>query len=289
MKADDRFISKSQEFWAHVRLISQDAKYKEKGADKVKAIRRDEIVKSLKDAHLDVQRIVDADGRWTPFGDSLFEYFKYRADTLNSYIEPLLMDIDDARSVFEKLKLRLKPNCPLPMNRQKGDKRHPRYFTGIVNMLIEANVGQCACDYDPTKLATFIQDGELVRTLARRLDGAFPGLANPIAIWEIKEYYSTKSFGSRVADGIFETQLDGMELMDLLNARGVKVYHCFFVDGHDTWWRQGKPYLCRIIDLINMGFVDEVLFGTEVLDRLPLLVSQWTGNPVTYRLTGKVK
>jgi len=49
-----------------------------------------------------------------------------------------------------------------------------------------------------------------LRTLARRVDGAFTDTVNPIAVWEIKEYYYTKTFGSRVADGIYETLLDGM-------------------------------------------------------------------------------
>ena len=38
---------------------------------------------------------------------------------------------------------------------------------------------------------------------------------NPIAVWELKEYYYTTTFGSRVADGIYETLLDGMELEDM--------------------------------------------------------------------------
>ena len=28
-----------------------------------------------------------------------------------------------------------------------------------------------------------------------------------------------------------------------------------------TWWQCGRSYLCRIIDMLHMGYVDEVLFG----------------------------
>ena len=42
-----------------------------------------------------------------------------------------------------------------------------------------------------------------------------------------------------------------------------------------TWWECGKSYLCRIIDMLSMGYVDEVLFGREVLTRLPALVPEW--------------
>ena len=47
-----------------------------------------------------------------------------------------------------------------------------------------------------------------LRTLARRVDGAFPSAVNPVAVWEIKEDYHTTTFGSRVADGVYETQID---------------------------------------------------------------------------------
>ena len=113
------------------------------------------------------------------------------------------------------------------------------------------------------------------RTLARRVDGAFPSVINPVGIWEIKEYYYTTTFGSRVADGVYETLLDGMELEELEKVAGRKVYHLLILDDHYTWWQCGRSYLCRIIDILHMGFVDEVIFGREVLTRLPEVVREW--------------
>lgn len=52
------------------------------------------------------------------------------------------------------------------------------------------------------------------------------------------------------------------------------VKHVYLIDAHYTWWIQGKSYLCRIIDMINMGLADEVLFGKEVVDRWPVLVKE---------------
>ena len=92
----------------------------------------------------------------------------------------------------------LQPTCPLPMNKQKGDKKARAYFTGIINMLIEANSEGLQCDYDPRSLTTATRDGLPIRTLARRFDGAFTGPVDPVAVWEIKEYYYTTTFGSRV-------------------------------------------------------------------------------------------
>jgi hypothetical protein len=107
------------------------------------------------------------------------------------------------------------------------------------------------------------------------VDGAFPRVVNPTAIWEIKEYYYTTTFGSRVADGVYETLLDGMELTELLTSNDRKVHHLLVIDDHFTWWQCGRSYLCRIIDMLHMGLVDEVIFGREVLTRLPVLVREW--------------
>ena len=63
--------------------------------------------------------------------------------------------------------------------------------------------------------------------------------------------------------------------MELRKAERIQIDHYLFVDSHFSWWGQGKSYLCRLIDLLNMGLVDEVLFGAEVMQRLPQLVAQW--------------
>ena len=107
-----------------------------------------------------------------------------------------------------------------------------------------------------------------------------PGHVDPLAVWEIKEYYYTTTFGSRVADGVYETLLDGMELQELAEQEGVTVEHLLMVDAHYTWWDCGKSYLCRMIDMLHMGYVDEILFGREVVDRLPELARSWAE---TYR------
>lgn len=94
-------------------------------------------------------------------------------------------------------------------------------------------------------------------------------------MWEIKEYYYTTTFGSRVADGVYESLLDGMELEELRDEEGIDVRHVLMVDSHFTWWGMGKSYLCRIIDMLHMGYLDDALFGHEVVDALPVLVEEW--------------
>ena len=153
-------------------------------------------------------------------------------------------------------------------------------FRDLLNMIIEASSQGLPCDYDPRQLTVLTKDNLPLRTLARRVDGAFPSSVNPIAVWEIKEYYYTTTFGSRVADGIYETLLDGLELEELAEHEHIKVQHYLIVDAYDTWWKQGKSYLCRIIDLLHMGLIDEALFGYEVVERLPPIVKGWVSQMV---------
>jgi hypothetical protein len=118
------------------------------------------------------------------------------------------------------------------MSKQKGEKKAPAYLTSTVNMLVEANAEGLPCDYDPRELTTVTRQGVPLRTLARRVDGAFPSPVNPIAVWEIKEYYYTTTFGSRVADGVYETLLDGMELEELREHEEIDVKHYLMIDAH---------------------------------------------------------
>ena len=66
-----------------------------------------------------------------------------------------------------------------------------------------------------------------------------------------------------------------MELEELREHEGIEVKHYFMVDAHYTWWGMGRSYLCRIVDMLHMGYVDEVLFGYEVVERLPTIVNEW--------------
>lgn len=185
------------------------------------------------------------------------------------------MNKEEAETLFTEIEARVNSQRAVPMNKQKDEKRNKAFLTGIVNLLIEENIGDAPCDYNPQSLITMTHDRKPLRTLSRRVDGAFPSVVNPIAIWEIKEYYNTTTFGSRVADGVYETLLDGFELEELEAASQLKVRHMIVVDDRFTWWNKGRSYLCRIIDMLHMGYIDEALFGREVQDRLPILIGEW--------------
>jgi hypothetical protein len=86
-----------------------------------------------------------------------------------------------------------------------------------------------------------------------------------------------------VAGRVYESLLDGMELEELRSSEGIDIKHYLMVDAHYRWWCCGRSYLCRILDMLHMGYVDEVLFGREVLTRLPVLVREWVSTAKTRR------
>lgn len=296
MKPNPQFVNLPKHFWANIRTISQAVGYtdrvkrsrgRQSAASEAKPMKKEpgpikvpnlaEIQAALAAIDLSASHLVGGKAKLTAFGRQIMAYFDFRAEILNNFVQPQLMNAAQAKAVYERLQTQLQPKCLLPMNKQKGEKKAPAYFTCIVNMLIEANAKGMPCDYDPRQLTTITLNGAPHRTLARRVDGAFPGPVNPIAVWEIKEYYYTTTFGSRVADGVYESLLDGLELEELREEENIEVKHYLMIDDRFTWWDCGRSYLCRIIDMLHMGYVDEVLFGKEVLDRLPIIVSEWVG------------
>lgn len=270
-----KYLNLSKKFWANVRTIGQYIGYTERKTNRIKIPSIEEIINTYRHLNFDYSHIINNRNEITNLGMTLFNYFNYRAEVLNGYVESRLMDVQRAEKVFNKIYNQFKPKCPIPMNKQKGEKKSPAYLTGIVNMIIEKYSQGFPCDFDPNKLTTITRNRQPLRTLARRIDGAFPDSINPISVWEIKEYYYTTTFGSRVADGVYESLLDGMELEELKENENIDVKHYLFVDSHYTWWECGRSYLCRIIDMLHMQYLDEALFGYEVIERLPSIVKEW--------------
>lgn len=280
MKPNSKFTGESLEFWANVKLLSQRIGYHERAT----RLRPDPnfvvpTAQQIKDVFasegLNHSKLVDATDKLTAYGTKLIEYFEYRKSILNTEVKPNLMDAAAAKALFDAHRARLKPTCPLPMNKQSDEKRDFAFLTGLVNMMIEEHAAGNPCDYDPRELTAITQHGYPVRTLSRRIDGAFPAAINPIAVWEIKEYYYTTTFGSRIADGVYETMLDGYELEEINSNLKIDVKHYLFIDAYLTWWTMGKSYLCRMVDILHMGLVDEIIIGKEVVTRVPVIVKEW--------------
>lgn len=272
MKPIKAFLNKPKSFWAAVRSLSQHVGYSKGDTIIIPTVLQ--MAEAFGALGLNQEKIY-TDGSPTHLATDLAAYFTARARLLVEHVEPRLMNAERAGEVFNELHRIAKPMCPLPMNKQKGDKKAAAFLTGIVNMLVEQNSSGMPCDYDPRQLTTITKDGAPLRTFARRVDGAFPSAVNPVAVWEVKEYYYTTTFGSRVADGVYETLLDGMEIEELREHEKIDVKHYLMIDSHFTWWKCGKAYLCRMFDMLHMGYVDEILFGYEVVEEMPRIVKEW--------------
>ncbi len=274
MRAISEFRHMPPPFWAMVKYISETLGYTIRGQGVVRAYSID-----------DIDRLVSQNGIAVDYDTLLTakSYFDKRADLLNSFVRCNLMDGDMARKAFLNLyPLHQERNfqCKLPMNKQKGVMKQVAFFTAIINILAEDTIrhssiydGSLGFNDDPRGLVyVFDNENHIIGASSRRFDGAYPNIINPRIVWEIKEYYYATTFGSRVADGVYETQLDGYEFRDVSCRSGRPITHVFFLDAYKTWWVDGKSYLCRIIDILNSGLVDEVIVGKEVFTRWPELL-----------------
>lgn len=256
MRAERRFVGKSAKFWAHAKFISERVSYSRRGSDQLRSHSIPEAQAVLKASGLSVDKDLLTE---------LVAYLNWRADALNNRVANLFMNRDEAAAEFEKIYKKTKPTKPLPMNKQKGEKRHPAYLASMVAMIAESVVGPSGFIDDARKLSIVTTNHTLEEIFSRRFDGALPETENPRAVWEIKEYYGTTTFGSRVADGVYETLLDGYELEGVRSRMGREIEHFLFIDDRFTWWDCGKSYLCRMMDMLHTGHVDEIFFGREVL------------------------
>lgn len=275
MKPNPKYLNNATpEFWANVKVISQKLGYVDRVTKKIKVHDLERILELYQKLGFRTNKLIFND-EITDFGQLLIDYFEYRADALDNYVQHYLMDLNEAKELFDSLYEKYQPKCEIPMNKQGGEKGVPNYFTGIINILLEANIGNYDIRYSASELTAFTLNKVPFRSLSRRVDGSFPSVINPIALWEIKEYYHTKTFGSRVADGVYETQLDGLELNEVRKTLDTSIYHYLMIDSKFTWWKLGRSYLCRIFDMMHMGLLTEAIFGKEVIDRIPVITENW--------------
>lgn len=274
MQAFERFQTMDASFWAFVKFVSESLGYTERGEGIVKKYPVGAIKALCAERGINASEEIIVDTA---------RYSKMRADLLNKFAESMLMDAEAAAKEFQNWdELRRSGSycCKLPLNKQKGAKKQVAFFTAIINIIAEKTIKEITgnnralgFDDDPRGLAYVRDDaGRIIGASSRRFDGAYPSIESPALVWEIKEYYYATTFGSRVADGVYETQLDGFEFKELYERTGKKVYHVLFIDAYRTWWVQGKSYLCRLVDAMNSGVVDEVIVGREVLVRWPELL-----------------
>ena len=134
MRPIERFLGKPKSFWAAVRSLSQEVGYSRGGSIIVPRI--EQMTEAFSRLGLDSGRVVDAGGP-TRLATELLAYFAERSRALIEEVEPKLMDAPRAKALFETLRDEFRPTCPIPMNKQKGNKRAEAYLTALVNMMVE--------------------------------------------------------------------------------------------------------------------------------------------------------
>lgn len=294
MRASDYWRNQDEQFWAYVRVLSEKRGYAKRGTDSIAVFSLAECKATLRELDRDPTVLDDESG----LGARLVDYFDYRAHELNDVARNNLLEAREAEELFNgivdrcctsatelrdrmgvlvavKYGVRGGMSVRVPMNKQTGSKRAPSFLTGMVNILFSYELQGEAFEDDPRRLPVVDRDGELFAAMSRRLDGAYPASINPRAIWEIKEYYYTTTFGSKISDAVYISQLDGHERREIVEATGMPIDLYLFVDAYGTWWTKGKAYLCRLVDAVNKGVVDEIVVGRECVEAIPRLVSSW--------------
>ena len=125
---------------------------------------------------------------------------------------------------------------------------------------------------NPQSRAAIISD-QHIWVSPRRLDGAIPDLLNPVAIWEIKEYWGKTGGGSKMSDAIYELHLVGLELRMFEDEFNIHVNHYAIMDGREQW-NSRKSDVRRAVDLLYSGLLDELVVGSEVLTEWPRIVQE---------------
>lgn len=296
MRADPRFADQPLSFWAYVRTITEALGSAVRGADAVSSFTVAQMASGLSKLGRSDRPLGTASAP-SDLARMLVDYFEYRAELLNSHARVDLMIATEAAAEFDAVALRVGASeaaeivkdgkviardyrlkhttVRVPMNKQTGEKRAPAFLTGIVNLTVAFELQGHSFEEDPRRVPVIDHKGELYAALSRRMDGAYPSSVNPIALWEIKEYYYTTTFGSKISDAVYITALDGYERRELEEVVETRIQHLVMADAFGTWWGMGKSYLCRFVDLVNRGYVHEVLLGREVSRELPAIVRTW--------------
>jgi len=269
MKAFKEFEREDRAFWFFVRFASERLGYTDQKTKEVNIYDREQIEQLCLKEGIDVsvERVNKA-----------VLYSQKRAELINKDVRANLMTAEQAQLVFSEIRTQKQYSSKLIMNKQSGQKKQINYFTAIITMLAEQVLSDDSTlefDPDPRGLIYLLHNKKIIGGSSRRFDGAYPSIYSPRIVWEIKEYYYTKTFGSRIADSVYETQLDGYEFNEIYDRTGEKVHHVILVDSYKVWWEMGKSYTCRLIDALNMGLVDDVIFGREVLTAWQPLLRQF--------------
>lgn len=92
MKANPLYLQQSKEFWANVRVISQEIGYTVRGQGTILIPTVPQIRYAFNRLSLSIEHIADTEDSLTKFGDVLLSYFAHRAHVLYDDVQNNLME-----------------------------------------------------------------------------------------------------------------------------------------------------------------------------------------------------
>ena len=132
MRPEPKYTGRPTRFWAHAKFISEKVGYGDRGTKRLRTYTPIQAIAALRDRALIPDNDLLAD---------VLDYLNWRAQMLNEHVAGQFMDRAQAAVEFAKMRNRLPPTKSLPMNKQKGEKRHPAYLASMVAMTAESVFG----------------------------------------------------------------------------------------------------------------------------------------------------
>lgn len=255
-------------FWHALRMLADQLAGKRKYADMISP---SEIMTLLRKAK-------------TPAADALALYLDERGDALEdlSAYWTKRREVSDAAFALLRTESEAKEDYAAISDQVlqsygvqlAGYHKSPKVLVNTVDAVIysECEEADVSVNTDPQSRATLVSD-QHIWVSPRRLDGALPDLLNPVALWEIKEYWGKTNGGSKMSDAIYELNLVGLELRMFEEEFGIHVNHYAILDGREQW-QSRKSDFRRAVDLLYMGLLDELVVGRAVLTEWPRIVRE---------------
>ncbi len=194
--------------------------------------------------------------------DLLLEYINEQRELLNQAFKQLRTE-GQAKEFCRQIRANVGVTAT-----QSGDHHQSsKALIAAVSVIAKkvASAKNITLNTDPQKRCVWCNSKGLHVT-ARNLDGAIPGLTNPLVVWEIKEYWGKTKGGSKMSDAVYECHLVGRELLDYKEKTGMKVAHVVFIDGCEQW-NHRQSDLMRFIDITQQGIIDHLFIGKEVEEK----------------------
>lgn len=220
----------------------------------------------------------------TPVADGLVSYLKAHEsvlDRLSAYWSKrrevsdaalsLMRTEEEAESDYRSISNQVSQSYGVKL---EGYHRSSKVLVNTVDAIVyrECKKSDISVNTNPQSRAALISD-QGIWVSPRRLDGAIPDLLNPVAIWEIKEYWGKTGGGSKMSDAIYELHLVGLELRMFEKESGHHVNHYAIMDGREQW-NSRKSDIRRAVDLLYSGLLDELVVGQEVLTEWPRIAAE---------------